>query len=140
MEQGFWHPENGYWQTLTPPSADTLAGYPEGTVMVPLRPSPGHEWSGEAWVAPPAAPAPVPPVVSRFQARAAMMLTPHGEGTLLEAVTAAVAAADPMVQLAWAEAVEWQRASPAINGLGAGLGLTAEDLDDLFRLAATIQA
>lgn len=73
--------------------------------------------------------------VSRFQARAA--LTDAG---LLSAVEAAVADAAPLVQLAWAEAVEWRRMSPTIVAIGAALDLTETQLDDLFRAAALIEA
>lgn len=80
-------------------------------------------------------PDPVPETISRFQARAALM-----QADLLATVEAAVAEADPLTQLAWAEAVEWQRSSPTINALGAALGLTEAQIDDLFRAAAAIQA
>jgi hypothetical protein len=50
MEHGFFHPERGYWQTLSEPSAEIMASYPEGTVKVPLMPDARHEWSGSRWV------------------------------------------------------------------------------------------
>lgn len=31
---------------------ELMAGYPEGTVEVPLRPGPDHEWQAGVWVAP----------------------------------------------------------------------------------------
>lgn len=74
-------------------------------------------------------------VVSRFQARAALL----GAG-LLEAANAAVAAADPIVQIAWADAQEFRRTSPTIAALGAALGLTEAQIDDLFAAAALITA
>jgi hypothetical protein len=52
MEHGFFHPVNGYWQTISTPSAEILAAYPEGTIEVPLQPSNLHTWSGSAWVSP----------------------------------------------------------------------------------------
>lgn len=51
MEKGFFHPVRGYWQTISVPSADVIAAYPEGTVEVPLIPGPNFEWSGFSWVA-----------------------------------------------------------------------------------------
>ena len=39
MEYGFFHPDRGYWQATSKPSAETLAGYPDGTVSVPLKPA-----------------------------------------------------------------------------------------------------
>jgi hypothetical protein len=73
--------------------------------------------------------------VSRFQAKAALL----GAG-LLDQVNTALADADPVAQLAWAEAVEFRRTSPTILGLAATIGLTGEQLDDLFRAAAGIEA
>ena len=80
-------------------------------------------------------PDPVPEVVSRFQARAAL----HIAGLLVQA-EAAVAAADPLAQMAWADAQEFRRNSPTIAALSASIGLTSEQVDDLFRSAALIVA
>jgi hypothetical protein len=57
-QKGFLHPEFGYFQTMTEPSAATLATYAEGTIEVPLRPSPYAEWVNGAWVDHPAPPPP----------------------------------------------------------------------------------
>jgi len=51
-----------------------------------------------------------------------------------------VAQADPLTQLAWAEAVEYRRDSPAILTLAGVLELTDEQVDDLFRTAMQIEA
>lgn len=72
---------------------------------------------------------------SRFQARAAIHLA-----GLTDDVEAAVTAADPLVQIAWADATEFYRASPTIAALAAAIGLTDADVDDLFRTAMTITA
>lgn len=71
--------------------------------------------------------------VSRLQARVALL-----QAGLLPQVEAAVAAADPIIQMAWAEAIELRRYSPAILGLASALGLTDTQLDDLFRAAALV--
>jgi hypothetical protein len=93
---------------------------------------------------PPPPPLPVPQIVSRFQARAAMLASPataEGFGNLLEQIDAAVAASDnAFIRLAWAEAVEWNRSSPTVNAIAGALGVTGEQLDDLFRAAAGIEA
>ena len=73
--------------------------------------------------------------VSRFQARAALLAA-----GLLADVESAIADADPLTQLAWAEAVEWKRTSPTIAAIGATLDLTDAEIDDLFRAAAQIEA
>lgn len=51
-ERGFWHPDRGYWQAIAPPCSDARRSYPDGTVEVPLRPSPAHAWDGQAWQPP----------------------------------------------------------------------------------------
>ncbi len=55
MEIGFFHPELGYWQAISEPSDETLASYPEGTVLVPLKPGGYFEWVNNEWVAAPQA-------------------------------------------------------------------------------------
>jgi hypothetical protein len=82
-----------------------------------------------------APPPPVPEVVSRFQAKAAL-----SAAGLLPAVEAAIADADPIAQLAWAEAIEFRRQSPTILALAGALGLTDAQVDDLFHAAASIEA
>lgn len=57
MERGYFHASRGYWQTISEPSLQILADYPEGTVEVPLKPDADHEWNGSEWIAAPAAPA-----------------------------------------------------------------------------------
>jgi len=98
------------------------------------------EWDGttvtRVFTTEPAPPPPVPETVSRFQARAALML----EGRLGDAEAAIAAANDPLMSLAWAEAIEWKRSSPALNALAEEIGMTHDDIDDLFRAAALIEA
>jgi len=52
-EKGYFQAQRGYWQTIGTPSAEILAGYPAGTVEVPLRPSADKMWDGSAWVTDP---------------------------------------------------------------------------------------
>lgn len=87
------------------------------------------------YVPPEPQPDPVPPVISRFQARAALM-----DAGLLAEAELAIADAGPLAQLAWAEATEWHRNSPTIAAIGAELGLTDAQMDDLFRAAVLIAA
>lgn len=84
---------------------------------------------------PPETLAPIPQAISRFQARAALLAA-----DLLSDVEAAVAAADPFSQLAWAEAQEWRRDSPTLDALAKGIGLTDAEIDDLFIQATAITA
>lgn len=109
--------------------AALLAGQATGQVIV-------ADANGKPILTDPApVPAPVPPAISRFQARAAL----HTEG-LLDKVEAAVKTAEPLVQIAYADAVEWWRDSQMVTSLGAALKLTPKKIDDLFRQAATITA
>ncbi|MFJ5538526.1 hypothetical protein [Vreelandella titanicae] len=75
--------------------------------------------------------------VSRFQAKAA--LDAAGYLNQVEALMA-----DPetpnQTKLAWAEAQEFRRASPTIAQMAGALGLSDEQLDDLFMHAITIEA
>lgn len=57
---------------------------------------------------------------------------------LLDAAEAEVAGADKITRLAWNNATIWYRTSPMIETLGAGLGLSPDDLDNLFVQAAKI--
>jgi hypothetical protein len=78
----------------------------------------------------------VPASVTRFQARAALA----GAG-LLASVDAAIAASgNTIAQLAWADAQSFERGSPTIAAMSGALGLTAAQVDDLFRTAAGIVA
>lgn len=83
-----------------------------------------------------ALPPPVPSGVSPLQARKALR-----QSGLLDAVNAAVAtaeAAHPGVTDAWQYASVVERTDPFVVTLGAQLNLTPADLDNLFRLAATL--
>lgn len=85
-----------------------------------------RRWNGSEIVEHiPEPPAPtIPQSISRFQARAALL-----SAGLLTDVEAAVAAADPFAQLAWAEAQEWRRDSPTLLALAHGIGLTEAEID-----------
>lgn len=52
MEKGFYHPDIGYWQTITEPSVEIMNSYPTGTKEVPLSPGFGYEYNGTEWVPP----------------------------------------------------------------------------------------
>ena len=103
-------------------------------MLIPDPPAPSAQWDGSQWVAPPVY---VPQIVSRFQAKAALL-----NAGLLDEVEAIVAdpATDAMTKLAWAEAIEFNRSSPTVLGLASALNLTSQQLDDLFIAAAQINA
>ena len=77
----------------------------------------------------------IPKVVSRFQAKAAL-----AQAGLLDQVEAAISGGDAITKLAWEEAVEYHRESPMIEGLAKSLGLTDDQIDDLFIAAGQISA
>lgn len=81
-------------------------------------------------------PEPVPTSVSRFQAQAALL-----QAGLLDQVKAYFADpnTDPVHKLAWSEAQDFQRDSPALAAGAAALGITGSQLDDLFRTASSIK-
>lgn len=88
---------------------------------------------------PPEAPAPVPYRVSQRQLRLAMLAAGINPAT----ITAAINAISDPAQKAGA-AVEWEYAAwferqhPLIASLSAGLGLSSEDVDNLFRAAIRV--
>jgi hypothetical protein len=130
--------ENGAVANVATAAPDYAAQM--GWVEAPPEVSPGWFYDGAAFTPPPPPepqPEPVPQTVSRFQARAALHLA--GKLTDAEAAVEAAAAENPLIALAWREAVEFKRTSPALNALAGAIGMTPEDVDNLFRLAATIE-
>ena len=92
----------------------------------------------------PPVPEPVPSPITAWQAKAGLAMTPYAEGgTLLDAAEAALAAmpdgAEKIVVLsAWNNNANLERNSPTILSFGAALGMTSDDLDNLFRLGASL--
>lgn len=82
----------------------------------------------------PEQPARVPEKVTPFQARAALRAA-----GLLDQVEAIVSAADATTQDAWEYATEFRRTSPLLNGLAQQLGMTDQQLDQLFIASAAIE-
>lgn len=85
----------------------------------------------------------VPREMSAWQAKAAMAITGLGEGTLLDAVEAALAAMDEgpdkaVLLAAWNNNASFLRTSPAVTSVAAGLGLDDDQLDDLFILGKSL--
>lgn len=134
MEHGFYHPTVGYWQTISDPSEEVLAGYPEGTIEVGLPPSINHKYVDGTWVEmqPEVF---IPSVVTMRQARLALLQ----QGLLSQVQTAIDSLPSPQkeaAQIEWDYSSEVHRDKPFVQLLGAALGLSDEQLDDLFILAA----
>jgi hypothetical protein len=118
------------WGGANPPDFGGAVVAPRGAVM----PS-----------APPAAPSPVPASVTAFQAREALGRSPNplGEGNMKDAVAAYVAAHEadnPTLRNAWDWVDPWERDSVFVLGLTEAFGMSPENIDDLFRLAATMKS
>lgn len=114
---------------------------PEGWIeMSEERPGEEHVAGLDgAWVLPPP---PVPQSVSRYQGREAMHLTEIGERSLFDVAEELIL--DPETpayyKRAWDELQQFERDSAMLVAIAQTLGLTDEQLDDLFRLAATLKA
>lgn len=107
---------------------------PEGGIEVEIPPEDGRQlWDGEAWGS---IPVDVPQSVSRFQAQAAIYNA--GLWAQVEAIMQAPDT-DMLAKLAWGSAQEFRRTSPLVTELASQLGLTEEQLDDLFIAAAQIE-
>lgn len=112
---------------------DGNSSLPDGYLCVPAPDNNseqiGKAWNGSAFVeyVPPP-----PNSVSAAQAKLAL----YNAG-LLPDVEAAAAVYPPM-QIFYANANEWHRVHPYVQGLAAELGLTDAQVDDLFRAAALL--
>jgi hypothetical protein len=95
----------------------------------------------EDWTPPPPAPppVPVPPKITNAQARYVLRRTPYNEETLFDAVNRAAQMQGGDILDFWEYANEFYRDSPAILGLALALGISAAQLDDLFRTAEEVQ-
>lgn len=106
-----YRPENGGWveEDIPPPSVDPDTPVDENGI---------------------------PQEVTRFQALAALHLSEK-----LEQVEAIMAQPETSVltKLAWQNALVFKRQSPMVLAIGEVLGLSAEDLDQLFITAASIE-
>lgn len=118
-------------------TAAVLLTQEAGAVLASAKDTPDL-WAAMNASAKPTAYAPAKPVpvsVTRFQARAALLQA----GLLTQAQTA-VSAADELTKLAWADAQEFLRTSPTVTKMGAAMGLTSAQLDQLFLVAVEIKA
>ena len=112
----------------------------EGFEVVPVGDDPveiGASWDGQTFTPPPPPIPPVPDTVSPRQARLALL----GIGMLASVEQALATFTGPQgvaARIDWEYATEVQRQSPLIASLGPALGLADEQIDDLFRAAATL--
>lgn len=95
-------------------------------------------------VTPQSAPVAVPPVpmeVTNFQARAVLLNMPGTVGaTMLDDITMALQAVGGQAWQAWEYANTISRGGVLVSQMAAQFGFSEEQLDDMFRQAAVIEA
>ena len=84
------------------------------------------------------------PTISAWQARAAMKLTPYNDGTLLDAVEAVFTTLPDsentiVVMTAWSHNANLERYSPTVLAFANALSLTSDEVDAVFKLAASLK-
>lgn len=114
---------------------NVIVGQIEGSIECPPTVSIGWLYDGETFTAPEPEPVPAPESVTRAQAKKALF----GAG-LLSLVQPAIDTIEDesertVTQIDWDDAPDFRRSSPTIASLGAALGLTDSQIDDLFRTA-----
>lgn len=122
------------------------AGYVEAPAKPAFDPS-THQlgWDGSNWTVTELPPPPAPRSTAMWRARAIARVTPHGEGTLFDAVLAAIdGLTDPTLKAAATEA--WERGTvfdldgQLVPILMAALGLTEADVLPLIADAEALPA
>lgn len=154
----FFHPKRGYWETDGRPGAFTGRRYPLGTIEVPPRPSPTARWTGSGWAEEAERPPP-PETVRVMQFWLALLKAPQpadpddpqsganlpwAEGQdLLGAVRTWIARQGPQrraeVEIRLRHAQEVHASHPMLRRAAGEIGITAEQFEDLFRFAATLE-
>lgn len=98
---------------------------------VTQRPSMRHVWSNSLWSL---GPEPVPLEVTRAQGKLALL-----NAGLLASAQAAATAAGQAAEIAFNDALTYERTSPTLNALATALGLSSSDLDNLFIAASKLK-
>lgn len=97
----------------------------------------------DLWVPPPPVP-PVPASITNFQVRAVLMGMPSPTGiagrTLFQDIDDTLRAEGGLAWSAWEYANEVTRGGELVNSLGARLGLSPAQLDQMFTMGAEISA
>ena len=106
-----------------------MAGH---TLVESATAGPGDTYSNGVFTKP-ATIDPVPSEVSDLQARLALIAIGK-----MDAVDQAVAAADAATRAWYDRAIIWRRDSPMIAALAPVVGLTSDQIDELFRAAAAL--
>ena len=98
----------------------------------------GDTYSNGVFTTPPPAPAPIPQVVTRRQAKQALAI--NGKLSLVQPAIDAIP--DPaqrtLIQIEWDDSQEFQRNRASVIGIGTAIGLDSAGIDALFVQAATL--
>ena len=86
-----------------------------------------------------APPDPVPQVVTRAQGKAALISAGLWDAVLAYVNGIQDATERALAEVALHDTLEWRRDSPFLNAAATAIGLTKDDLDNLFRRAAKIE-
>ena len=122
----FYMTPDGVWAC----SCQTEADKPNPTLIpAPEGGGDGQRWDGAAWVAY----APPPDSCTALQGRLAL-----GEARY-EQIAAMLPHMPWAARQAWEYAQSWQRKSALLVSLAATFGMTEAEVDDLFRLAVTLE-
>lgn len=97
----------------------------------------GDAWDGVSFIPAEPEPAKVPQSVTMRQARLAL-LQAGKLGTVNAAIASMAGAQGEAARIEWDYSNEVQRAQPLVAALGGVLGMTSEQLDQLFITAATL--
>lgn len=111
----------------------------QGWIELPAGFGIGDFYDGIEFVKAPTPPAPVPQSVTRAQGKAALIQTGLYAGVVgyVESISDPVEKA--LAEVALNDTQEWSRTSPFLNAAAGAVGLSQTAMDDLFRLAASIQ-
>lgn len=151
----FYHPENGYWETITEPSEAALAAYPEGTIEVDKRPSSQHKMIEGVWVFVDKTPEQLEEELQTWRnsvsiSRRDFCIKAYEEGLLSEedAITAAKgdwpaafnealvslsSAQKVSAQIEWASVTQIRRNAPLLNQVRLAKNIPEETVDSLFK-------
>ena len=145
MEKGYLHPSLGYWQTIDDVSVDILAGYPDGTVEVQLRPSTEHDYVDGAWIhVPPPVPTPEElrermPILTARQLRLGLVADGRFPAQVDAAIDAMPEGADKeAARIEWEYAASFRRNYPLVATVGTALGLSDSQIDIMWLAAANL--
>ncbi len=110
----------------------------DDAARIDAPPSSAHRWVNGAWRIPEPRPPAVPKSVTRAQGKAALIRA--GKWNMVLAYVASIKSPTEraLADVALNDTTEWLRTSPFLNAAANAIGLSQEQLDDLFREAAAI--